>query len=165
MAKKFRDLVAQMPAERQARIAAKTRQLIGETPLQALRRALDLARQQVAATLGIPQLRPAQFGRRPTHRRHLRHLLLRYRLYPLHQMVAATPSIKICGIDSAPNHHQQSRGFDQHVLERRRIRGGLGAANEIVDGLIWMAGHGRFLTALTVDSKDLILIRNTIKKP
>jgi len=56
MAKKFRDLVAQMPEERQARIAAKTRQLIGEMPLQALRRALDLTQQQVAATLGINQV-------------------------------------------------------------------------------------------------------------
>ena len=45
-----------MPAERQARIAAKTRQLIGETPLQALRRALDLTQQQVAASLGINQV-------------------------------------------------------------------------------------------------------------
>ena len=42
MAKKFRDLMAQMPQERQARIAAKTRQLIDEMPLQELRRAFDL---------------------------------------------------------------------------------------------------------------------------
>ena len=53
MAKKFRDLVAQMPEERQARIAAKTRQLIDEMPLQALRKAIDLTQQQVAASLGI----------------------------------------------------------------------------------------------------------------
>jgi transcriptional regulator with XRE-family HTH domain len=56
MAKKFRDLVAQMPEERQARIAAKTRQLIDEMPLQELRKALDLTQQQVAATLGINQV-------------------------------------------------------------------------------------------------------------
>ena len=56
MAKKFRDLVAQMPEERQARIAAKTRQLINEMPLQELRRALDLTQQQVAASLGINQV-------------------------------------------------------------------------------------------------------------
>ncbi len=56
MAKKFRDLVAQMPEERQARIAAKTRQLIDEMPLQELRRALDLTQQQVAASLGINQV-------------------------------------------------------------------------------------------------------------
>ena len=53
MAKKLRDWVAQMPEERQARIAAKTRQRIDEMPLQALRRALDLTQQQVAASLGI----------------------------------------------------------------------------------------------------------------
>ena len=56
MAKKLRDWVAQMPEERQARIAAKTRQLIDEMPLQELRRALDLTQQQVAATLGINQV-------------------------------------------------------------------------------------------------------------
>lgn len=56
MAKKFRDLVAQMPEERQARIAAKTRQLIDEMPLQELRRALDLTQQQVATSLGINQV-------------------------------------------------------------------------------------------------------------
>ncbi len=42
-----------MPEERQARIAAKTRRLIDEMPLQELRRALDLTQQQVAASLGI----------------------------------------------------------------------------------------------------------------
>ena len=56
MAKKFSDLVAQMPEERQARIAAKTRQLIDEMPLQELRRALDLTQRQVAASLGINQV-------------------------------------------------------------------------------------------------------------
>ena len=56
MAKKFRDLVEQMPEERQARIAAKTRQRIDEMPLQELRRALDLTQQQVAASLGINQV-------------------------------------------------------------------------------------------------------------
>ena len=56
MAKKFRDLVAQMPEERQARIAAETRRLIDEMPLQELRRALDLTQQQVAAALGINQV-------------------------------------------------------------------------------------------------------------
>ena len=56
MAKKFRDLVAQMPEERQARIAAETRRLIDEMPLQELRWALELTQQQVAATLGINQV-------------------------------------------------------------------------------------------------------------
>ena len=53
MAEKFRDLVVPMPEERQARIAVGTRQLLAEMPLQELRRALDLAQQQVAATRGI----------------------------------------------------------------------------------------------------------------
>ena len=53
MAKQFRDWVAQMPEERQARIAAETQRLIDEMPLQARRRALDLTQQPVAATLGI----------------------------------------------------------------------------------------------------------------
>ena len=39
MAKKFRESVAQLPEERQARIAAKTRRLIDEMPLQELRKA------------------------------------------------------------------------------------------------------------------------------
>ena len=53
MAKKFRDLVAPMPEERQARGAAETRRLIDEMPLQALRKALELTQQPVAATLGL----------------------------------------------------------------------------------------------------------------
>ena len=53
MAKKFRDLVAPMPEERQARRAAETRRLIDEMPLQALRWALELTQQPVAATLGL----------------------------------------------------------------------------------------------------------------
>ena len=55
MAKKFRDLLAQMPAERQARIAAETQQLIDQMPLQELCKALDLTQQQMAATLGVNQ--------------------------------------------------------------------------------------------------------------
>jgi hypothetical protein len=53
MVKQSRDWVAQMPEERQARIAAETQRLIDEMPLQARRRALDLTQQPVAATLGI----------------------------------------------------------------------------------------------------------------
>lgn len=56
MAKKFRDLVEQMPAERQARIALETQRLLDEMPLQDLRRALDLTQQQVAAALDINQV-------------------------------------------------------------------------------------------------------------
>lgn len=53
MAKKFRDLMAQMPKERQARIEAETQRLIDEMPLQELRKALDLTEQQIAATLNL----------------------------------------------------------------------------------------------------------------
>ena len=56
MAKNFRDLVAPMPEERQARGAAETRRLIDEMPLQALRKALELTQQQVAAALGVNQV-------------------------------------------------------------------------------------------------------------
>ena len=56
MAKKFRDLLARMPEERQARLAAETRRIIDEMPLQELRKALELTQQQVAATLGINQV-------------------------------------------------------------------------------------------------------------
>lgn len=55
MAKKFRDLLAQMPEERRARIEAETQRLMDEMPLQELRNALDLTQQQIAATLGINQ--------------------------------------------------------------------------------------------------------------
>ncbi len=53
MAKKFRDLMAQMPKERQARIEAETQRLIDEMPLQELHKALDLTEQQIAATLDL----------------------------------------------------------------------------------------------------------------
>lgn len=53
MAKKFGDLVAQMPEERQACLAAETRRLIDEMPPQLLQRALDLTQRPVAAALGI----------------------------------------------------------------------------------------------------------------
>ena len=56
MAKKFRDLVAPMPEERQARRATETRRLIDEMLLQELRKALELTQQQVAAALGINQV-------------------------------------------------------------------------------------------------------------
>ncbi|MDG4584583.1 MAG: XRE family transcriptional regulator [Candidatus Competibacter sp.] len=55
MAKKFRDLMAQMPAERRARIEAETQRLLDEMPLQELRKALDLTQQQMAALLGVNQ--------------------------------------------------------------------------------------------------------------
>ena len=56
MAKKFQTLLAEMHPERRARMAAQTRQLLEEMPLQDLRRALDLTQQQVAASLGINQV-------------------------------------------------------------------------------------------------------------
>lgn len=55
MAKKFCDLLAQMPEERRARIEAETQRLMDEMPLQELRKALDLTQQQIATTMGINQ--------------------------------------------------------------------------------------------------------------
>lgn len=55
MAKKFRDIVEQMPIERRLRIEEHTRQLMAEMPLQELRKALQLTQQQVAATLSMNQ--------------------------------------------------------------------------------------------------------------
>lgn len=55
MAKKFRDIVEQMPIERRQRIEEHTRQLMAEMPLQELRKALQLTQQQVAAMLSMNQ--------------------------------------------------------------------------------------------------------------
>ncbi len=56
MAKKFSELVAQMSPESRARSNALYRQLRAEMPLQALRKALELTQQQVAAALGVNQV-------------------------------------------------------------------------------------------------------------
>ena len=53
MAKPFSALVAKMSPESRARSDALYRKLRAEIPLRALRRALDLTQQQVAASLGI----------------------------------------------------------------------------------------------------------------
>ena len=55
MAKKFRNLVEQMPTERCQRIEEQTRQLMAEMPLQELRKALQLTQQQVTTTLSMNQ--------------------------------------------------------------------------------------------------------------
>lgn len=55
MARKFSELVARMSPESRARSDALYRRLLAEMPLQALRKALDLTQQQVAAALGIDQ--------------------------------------------------------------------------------------------------------------
>ena len=56
MAKQFRALVARMSPESRARSDALYRQLRAEMPLQALRKALELTQQQVAAALGVNQV-------------------------------------------------------------------------------------------------------------
>jgi DNA-binding XRE family transcriptional regulator len=62
--KKFRDLVARMPAESRARSEALTRQLLEEMPLQALRRALALTQEQLAESSGLTQSGIAQIEQR-----------------------------------------------------------------------------------------------------
>ncbi|HEV2085307.1 MAG TPA: XRE family transcriptional regulator [Gemmatimonadales bacterium] len=55
MAKKWKDLIARMPADRQARIAEGTAKLIAEMPLHELRRAQELSQEQLAELLGEKQ--------------------------------------------------------------------------------------------------------------
>ena len=56
MAKKFSEWVVQMSPDSRARSDALYRQLLAEMPLQALRKALELTQQQVAASLGVNQV-------------------------------------------------------------------------------------------------------------
>ena len=53
MAKKFSERVARMSPESRARSDALYRPLLAEMPLQALRKALELTQQPVAASLGV----------------------------------------------------------------------------------------------------------------
>jgi len=62
--KKFRDLVARMPAGSRQRSEALTHQLLEEMPLQALRRALTLTQEQLAASSGLTQSGVAQIEQR-----------------------------------------------------------------------------------------------------
>ena len=55
MAKKFNDLIAGMPAERQARIEARVQNELAEMALQELRQAMQLTQQQLASELAMNQ--------------------------------------------------------------------------------------------------------------
>lgn len=64
MAKKFRDLVAQMSPERQAEIAARTEELLREMPLHELRQARRLSQEELASTLETSQSSISKLERR-----------------------------------------------------------------------------------------------------
>lgn len=55
MAKKWKNLIAQLPPKRQKRIAEGTAKLLAEMPLHELRRARELSQEQLAETLGEKQ--------------------------------------------------------------------------------------------------------------
>lgn len=55
MAKKFNDLIAGMPAERQVRIEARVQNELAEMALQELRQAMQLTQQQLASELAMNQ--------------------------------------------------------------------------------------------------------------
>ena len=55
MAKKFRDLVAQLPEERQQKIREGTQALLAEMALQDLRKARELSQETLAEALRIKQ--------------------------------------------------------------------------------------------------------------
>ena len=55
MAKNFKDLIAKMPPERQARIRARAEQLLAEMPLDELRKAREMTQELLAKTLQINQ--------------------------------------------------------------------------------------------------------------
>ena len=55
MAKKFDDLIAQLPEERQQKIREGTQALLAEMPLQDLRRARELSQETLAGALQIRQ--------------------------------------------------------------------------------------------------------------
>lgn len=64
MAKKFSELRAKMPAERQANAAARTKQMLDEMPMHELRRARRLSQEQIAAALEIKQAAVSKLERR-----------------------------------------------------------------------------------------------------
>lgn len=55
MAKSFRKLVDNMPAERRAKIDELTQELLSNIPLKEVQRARELTQQQVASTLHLNQ--------------------------------------------------------------------------------------------------------------
>lgn len=55
MAKKWKDLMANLPANQRARIRQETAKMLAELPLHELRRARELSQEQLAQTLGEKQ--------------------------------------------------------------------------------------------------------------
>lgn len=64
MARKFRELVAQMSPERQAEAAARTAALLREMPLHELRQARQLSQVELASTLETSQSSISKLERR-----------------------------------------------------------------------------------------------------
>jgi transcriptional regulator with XRE-family HTH domain len=64
MAKKFRDLVEAMPAERQERIRRAADEMLADMPLHELRRARELSQEHVAAAMGQGQSAISRLERR-----------------------------------------------------------------------------------------------------
>jgi DNA-binding transcriptional regulator YiaG len=64
MAKKFKDLVAKMPAESQKRIREEVAKAITEMPLHSIRLARDLTQKDLAALLEIDQSEVSKIERR-----------------------------------------------------------------------------------------------------
>lgn len=64
MTKKFSDLRAKMPAERQARARVRTAAMLAEMPLQELRQARKQSQVSIAKTLGAKQASVSKMERR-----------------------------------------------------------------------------------------------------
>lgn len=64
MARKFRDIVRAMPEVRRRKIRQRTEELLGELPLQELRRARELSQEQLAEALGVNQATISKLERR-----------------------------------------------------------------------------------------------------
>lgn len=64
MAKKWKDLIASLPAERQEAIAMETRRLAAELPLQELRQARQFTQAALAESLEVGQAEVSKMERR-----------------------------------------------------------------------------------------------------
>jgi transcriptional regulator with XRE-family HTH domain len=64
MAKKFKEIVRGMPEVRRRKIRQRTEELLGELPLQELRRARELSQEQLAEALGVNQATISKLERR-----------------------------------------------------------------------------------------------------
>jgi transcriptional regulator with XRE-family HTH domain len=76
MANKWRDLIAKMPPERQARIAAAVERMQRELPLVEVRRQLNLSQQALAERMGVSRSSVSRFERESgVHLRDLRRIV------------------------------------------------------------------------------------------